>query len=79
MHLRPPHSFAAAGDRKVVIRIFGFALVLLPFIDARHPNPNGRPQCAEGVGDKQGRKTDGLASSMVWLRPIPAVAIGDSS
>ena len=59
------------GDRKVLIRIFGFDLVL-SFSDA------GAPKCAEGVGDKQGRKTDGLASSMVWLWPIPTVPIGDN-
>jgi hypothetical protein len=28
------------GDRKVLIRIFGFALVL-SFSDARHPSPDG--------------------------------------
>jgi hypothetical protein len=40
VHLRPPHSFAFAGNRKVLIRIFGFALVL-SFSDARHPSPDG--------------------------------------
>ena len=78
MRLRPPHSFAAAGDRKVLIRIFGFALVLC-FSDARHLSPDGRPNAPRASGDKQGRKTDGLASSMVWLRSIPTVPIGDNS
>ena len=64
MHLRPPHSFAPAGDRKVLIRIFNFAL-LLSFSDARNLSPDERPNVPMASGDKQARKTDGLASSVV--------------
>jgi len=45
----------------------------------RRINPNKLRQFARARGDKQGWKTDGLASSMVWLRPIPAIPIGDDS
>src|SRR5258708_38366863 len=35
------------------------------FSDARNLSPDGRPNAPTASGDKQARKTDGLASSMV--------------
>src|SRR4029077_9784510 len=49
------------GDRKVLIRIFSFAL-LLPSVTL---SPDGRPNAPTASGDKQARKPDGLASSVV--------------
>src|SRR6516165_11345495 len=54
------------GDRKVLICIFSFAL-LLSFSDARNLSPDARPNVPTASGDKQGRKTHALISNMVWF------------